>query len=156
GAELGDVLDDALAELARLDLGQEALLHLLALVLDELAAGDDDVAPRLVDLEDLALDGAVDVVADVRRPADVHLAGRQEDVDADVDQQAALDLAGDHAADDVALLVLAEDVLPFLLPLRLAVGQVDDAVLVLDGLEQHLDDVADLGGDHLVGALVLE
>ena len=39
-----------------------------------------------------------DVVADVGRPADVDLAGRQEDVDADVDEQAALDLAGDHAA----------------------------------------------------------
>src|SRR5262249_14166391 len=44
GAELGDVLDDALAELPRLDLGQQLLLHLLALVLDELAATDDDVA----------------------------------------------------------------------------------------------------------------
>src|SRR5439155_26047393 len=132
GAELGDVLDDALADLARLDLGQQLLLHLLALVFQELAAGDDDVAAGLVDLEDLALDGAVDVVADVRRAADVHLAGRQEHVDADVDQQPALDLAGDHAADDVALLVLAEDVLPLLLPLGLAVGEVDDAVLVLD------------------------
>ena len=79
-----------------------------ALVLDQLAAADDDVAPGLVDLEDLALDLAVDVIADVRRPADVHLAGGEKDVDADVDQQAALDLAGDGAGDDVAFLVLGE------------------------------------------------
>ena len=36
-----------------------------------------------------------DVVADVRGAADVDLAGGQEDVDADVDEQAALDLLGD-------------------------------------------------------------
>src|SRR5262249_23259449 len=117
GAELGDVLDDALADLPLLDLGEEFLLHLLALVLQELAAADDDVAAGLVDLEDLALDLAADVVADVGGPADVHLAGRQEDVDADVHQQPALDLAVDHAGDGVALLVLLDDLFPLLLPL---------------------------------------
>src|SRR5262249_59146199 len=119
GPELGDVLDDALADLARLDLAEQLLLHLDALVLDQLAAADDDVAAGLVDLEDLALDGLADVVGDVGRPADVHLAGGEEDVDADVDQEAALDLAGDRAGDDVALLVVADDVLPLLLPFGL-------------------------------------
>src|SRR5262249_50329748 len=155
GAELGDVLDDALADLARLDLGQELLLHLLALVLDELAPADDDVAAGLVDLEDLALDRLADVVGDVRWPADVHLAGRQEDVDADVDEQAALDLASDKAGDDVSLLVLLHDLAPFLLTFRLAVGQDDGAGLVLDGVEQNLNLVADLRRDDLVGALVV-
>ncbi len=155
GAELGDVLDDALADLADGDLVEQLLLHLLALVLEQLAAGDDDVAAGLVDLEDLALDGAVDVVGDVRRPADVHLAGRQEDVDADVDQKPALDLAGDQALDDVALLVLGDDGLPLGLALGLAVGQDDGAALVLDGVEQHLDFAADLGRLDLVLALVV-
>ena len=126
-----------------------------ALVLDQLAAADDDVAARLVDLEDLALDGLADVVADVGGPADIDLAGRQEDVDADVDQQAALDLAGDQAGDDVAFLVLGDDVFPFLLPLGLAVAQDDGAALVLDGFEQDLDLVAGLGRHDLVGALVV-
>src|SRR5205085_6966982 len=153
---VGDVLDDPLADLAGLDLAQELGLHLRPQVLDELAAADDDVAPRLVDLEDLALDLAADVVADVRRPADVHLAGRQEHVDADVAQQPALDLPLDHALDDVALGVLGEDRLPLLLPLRLAVGEVDDAVLVLDGLQEDFDLVADLRQRDLVAALVLK
>ena len=95
-----------------------------------------------------------DVVADVRRPADIDLAGGQEDVDADVDEQAALDLPEHQAGDDVAFLVLGEDRLPFLLPLRLAVGEGDGAVFVLDGFEQHLDRVADLGRRR-VGAVVL-
>src|SRR5207244_4007702 len=119
--ELGDVLHDALADLARFDLGEELLLHLLADVFEELAAADDDVAAGLVDLEDLALDGLADVVANVRRAADIDLRGGEEDVDADVDEQAALDLAGDDAGDDIAFLVLGADVFPFLLPLGLAV-----------------------------------
>src|SRR5262249_36062983 len=114
GAELSDVLDDAAADLARLDLGQELLLHLQSLVLEELAAADDDVPAGLVDLEDLALNLAVDVVADVGRAADVHLAGGQEDVDTDVDEQPALDLAGDGALDGVAFLVLGDDLFPLL------------------------------------------
>ena len=47
GAELGDVLDHALADLPRLDLGEQFLLHLVALVLEQPAARDDDVAARL-------------------------------------------------------------------------------------------------------------
>jgi hypothetical protein len=154
-AELGDVLDDALADLADLDLAEELLLEGVALVLEEAAAADDDVTPGLVDLEDLALDGAADVVGDVGRAADIDLAGGQEDVDADVDQQAALDLAGDRAGDDVALLVLGDDLFPFLLPLRLALGQDDRAGLVLDGVEEDVDLVADLGGLDAVLALVV-
>jgi hypothetical protein len=124
-------------------------------LLEQLAAGDDDVPPDLVDLEDHALDFAVDVVADVRRPADVHLAGRQEHVHPDVDEQPALDLAGDQALDPVALLVLVEDRLPLLLPLGLAVGQGDDAVLVLDRLQEDRDGVADLGVGGRVNPLLL-
>src|SRR5262249_25228635 len=93
GPELGNVLDDALANLARLDLAQQLFLHLDALIFDELAAADHDVAAGLVDLENLALDGLADVVSDVGGPANVHLAGGQEDIDADVHQETALDLA---------------------------------------------------------------
>ena len=127
GAELGDVLDDALAGLARLDLGQKFLFHLDALIFEELAPADDDVAAGLVDLEDFAFDGLADVLADVRRPADIDLAGGQEDVDADVDEQAALDLAGDGAGDHVAFLVLLDDLFPFLLALGLAIAEDDGA-----------------------------
>ncbi len=68
----------------------------------------------------------------------------QEHVDADVDEQAALDLLEHLAGDDVAFLVLGEDRVPLLLPLRLAVGELNGAVFALDGFEQHLDGVAGL------------
>src|SRR5690606_2916732 len=113
--------------------------------LDELAAGDDDVAPALVDLEDHALDVLADVVADVRRPADVHLAGGQEDVDADIDQQAALDLLGHRAGDDVALVVLRDDVFPGPHAVGLAAREDDLAGVVVHALEQDLDGIAGAG-----------
>ena len=93
-AEIGDVLDHALAEVANLELRQELFLLFLPLGFDQRAAADDDVAPGLVDLEHQTLDRAADVIADVGRAADIDLAGGQEHVDADVDQQPALDLCG--------------------------------------------------------------
>ena len=66
---------------------------------------------------------AADVVADVGRAADVDLAGRQEDVHADVDQQAALDLARDHAGDDVAFVDGLHDLQPGLDLLGLALAE---------------------------------
>ena len=72
-----------------------------------------------------------DVVADVVRPADIDLAGRQEHVDADVDQQAALDLAGDLAGDDVALVDGLHDLHPLFDLLGLALAEDDHAAIVL-------------------------
>ena len=72
------------------------------------------------------------------------LAGKK-DIDADVDEQAALDFAGDHAADDVAFLVLGDDFVPFFLPLRLAVAEDDAAAFVFDGFHQNVDGIARLG-----------
>ena len=51
GAEVGDVFDDALAELTNLQLFEKLGLLLGAFVFDQAAAADDDVAPRFVDLE---------------------------------------------------------------------------------------------------------
>ncbi len=101
------------------DLLEQLLLLRLARDLDQLAAADDDVAPALVDLEDHALDVLIDVIGDVGRAADVDLAGRQEDIDADIDQQAALDLARDASLDDVSFVVAGDDHLPGSHPVRL-------------------------------------
>ena len=120
-------------------------LELLPLLFDHLAARDDDVAAGLVDLEDHALDFAADVVADVGRAADIDLAGRQEHVHADVDQQAALDLPLHHPLDDVAFLLGADDVFPLADAVGLALGQQDQAELVFNFFEQHGHFVAGLG-----------
>src|SRR4029079_14247343 len=72
-AEVGDLLDGPLDDLADHQVLQRLLLQLLALLLEHLAAGDDDVAPLLVDLEDDGVDLPADPVADLAGPADVHL-----------------------------------------------------------------------------------
>src|SRR5690606_9294019 len=100
-AEVGDVLDDALTAFAYLELLEQLGLLLGPLRFDQAAAADDDITAGLVDLEDHAFDRLADVFADVVRPTNVDLARRQEDVDADVDQQTALDFASDEARDDV-------------------------------------------------------
>ena len=75
-----------------------------------------------------------DELADVARAADVDLAGGQEDRHADVDEQAALDLALHDAPDLVALVVLLDDALPAADAVGLALGEQRRVVLV-DALE---------------------
>ena len=77
-AELGDVLDHALAELADFERGEQLGFLLGPFGLDQGPAADDDISPGVVDFQHDALDRAADVIADVGRPADVDLAGRQE------------------------------------------------------------------------------
>ena len=143
--EVGKVLDDALAFLADAHRAQQLAFGFLALLLDEAPAGNDDVPPVGVDLQDLALDFPAEVNRHVGRSADVHLAGRQEDRHADVHQQAALDLARDAALDDVALLVLAEDAFPAFDAVRLALRQKHQPAVVLDGFQEDVDLGARLG-----------
>ncbi len=145
-AEVGEVLDRAGADLADGDLGHQVLAEGDALGLDQPTAREHDVPAVLVDREDHAADLAVEVVGDVRRPADVDLAGGQEGVDADVDQQAALDLAGDLAGDDVPFAVLGDDALPGPHPVGLLAREDDLAGVVVHPFEQDLDLVAGLGG----------
>src|SRR5262249_40792071 len=104
-AELGDVLDHALALLADFQGFEQLLLLFGALLFDERPTADDDVASRFVDLQHEALDRAAQIIANVGRAADIDLAGGQEHVDAaDVDQQAAFDFSGDDTGHDVAFL----------------------------------------------------
>jgi hypothetical protein len=112
GPELGDIFNDALAALAGFQFGQELRFFLGPLGLDKRAAADDDVTPGFVDFKHDALDCAADVIADVGGPADVDLAGGQEDVHADVDQESALDLARDDSRDHVAFVDGFDDLHP--------------------------------------------
>src|SRR5690606_23672112 len=112
-----DILDHPLADLTHFKLAQQVLAIFLAQAFDHRAAADDDVAAVLINLEDFALHRAADVVADVRRAADVDLAGRQEDVDAvDVDEKTALDLTRDMSRDDGPFLDGLHRLFPSLLP----------------------------------------
>ena len=111
--EVGDVLDDTLADLANFQFGHQFLLCVRTFLFDQRTTTDDDVTTLFVDLENFALHDAADVFADVARTADVDLRGRQEDRHADVDQKSAFDFALASTGDDVAFADLVDQVQPF-------------------------------------------
>ena len=112
GAEVDDVRDRALDDVARVELVEDLLPHLLALVLEHGAARQDDVVARAVELDHLAAELLAEILVEVLHAADVDERGRQEAAHAQVEDQAALhDL--DHApVDGLALLVRLLDRLP--------------------------------------------
>ena len=59
-AEIGDVLDRALADVARGHFGEQLLAALVAFLLDQFAAGENDVLPLLVDLNDFEIVSVAD------------------------------------------------------------------------------------------------
>ena len=137
--EVGDVLDDALAKLAFDQFRQQGLLHLFALDFDEPSARDHDVAASLVDFQDQALDRLTAVRVDVLGTSNIDLAGGQEHVHADVDQQTALDLLENLALDDVPFLVGADDLFPLANAVGLPLGEQDQSELIFDFFEQDRD-----------------
>ena len=98
-AEVDDVRDRALHDLAGLEPVEDLLADLLALLLEHRAAAEDDVVARAVELDDLALDGLAQELVEVLDAADVDQRRGQEAAHAEVDDQAALDDL-DHAAVD--------------------------------------------------------
>ena len=90
-AEIGDVLDRALADVAGHHFGEQLGAFLVALLLDEFAARQHDVLAVLVDFDDLELVGVADELREILRRDDVNLRRGQKRLDADVDDQAALD-----------------------------------------------------------------
>jgi len=137
--EVGDVLDDAAANLALLQLGDEVLLLGLALLLEHDAAADHHVPTPLVLLDDAAVDVLADQVLQVGDLTQGHLGPRQERVHTpQLHDQATLDATIDRAGDDLVLLVGHLDLVPDLEEIGPLLGQGDQPVLVLELLQEHV------------------
>src|SRR5690606_5674254 len=144
-AEVRHVLDHALANLADQQLLDQLLALRLPLLLQDHPAADHDVAPPLVELDDLELERLAEKVLHVRNPAQSDLRTRQERIDAhEVDRHAALDLADQRAGHLLIVLVGRLDLLPDAQEVGLLLGQDDDAFLVLQVLQEDIDLVAGL------------
>ena len=113
-AEIGEVLDGALDGVADLDAIEEFLALLGALLLDEFAAGEDDVFAVVVDLDDLEVVGVADELLEILRGNDVDLGGGKEGLDADIDGEAAFDDGFDLALDEAVALEDFDDLVPVL------------------------------------------
>jgi hypothetical protein len=75
---LGDVLDGALDDHALLEVLEGLGLQLVALLLEEDAAREHDVAALLVELDDLEVEGLADQLVEVADGAEVDLRAREE------------------------------------------------------------------------------
>src|SRR5688572_10663124 len=143
GAEVGDVLDHAFADLADRQLLHQHVALRLALGLEQHAARDDDVAAALVQLDDLELEALAQQLVDVRHAAQRDLAARQEGIDAhQIDDDAALDLLHEGAGNRLVALVCFADPLPDPHEVGLLLRENDRAFLILEMLEEDLDLVA--------------
>src|SRR6201999_1185227 len=99
GAEVDDVGDLSFDDLARLEAAQDLLADLLALFLEDRAAGEDDVVAAAVELDDFAFERLAHELVEVVDAADVDQRGGQEAAHPEVEDEAALDHLDDAAFD---------------------------------------------------------
>ena len=145
GAVVGDVLHHAVEDHAFLQALDQLAALLGAGLLQHGTAADHDVAAGAVHLEDLEGLRAAHQRADVAHRADIDLgAGQEGHGAAEVDGEAALDAAEDHAVDALLRREGLLQVGPGFLAARLLARQHDGAVTVLVALDEELDHVAGL------------
>ena len=144
-AVVGDVLHHAGQDLAFLEVGDQLVAGLGAALLEHGAARDDDVAARAVHLQDLERLRRAHQRADVAHRADVDLAaGQERDRAVEIDGEATLHAAEDHAGDALVVLELTLELGPGFLAAGLFAREHGFTVLVFHALEIDFDDVADL------------
>src|SRR5262249_1685632 len=85
GAEVDDVGDRALDDVAGIEPVEDPLPLLLALFLEHGAAREDDVVARAVELDDLALELLPEELVEVLHAADVHERRGQEAAHAEIE-----------------------------------------------------------------------
>src|SRR5574344_413723 len=143
-AEVGDVLDDTLADLALLESFENVAALAVAFFFENHAAGHDDVPARLVDLDDLEVEFLADESVDVRDLTEVNLGTGEERVDAEeVDDHAALDALRESAADDFVVFECLADAFPHADKVRFLLGEDETAVIVFQLFDKDFDLCAD-------------
>src|SRR5262249_39283727 len=141
-------------DLAFLELLERLALELGALLLEQHAPRQHDVAALLVELDDLELVGLADEGVEIAHRAEVDLGPRQKCFDSPLDghREPALDALADGALDELVALTGRGDLVPHLETVGLLFGQHAESILVLAALQQHFDLIAFLDADMPVSA----
>ena len=142
--EVDDRGHDALADLALLELGEEAVADLGLGLLEPGTTRQDHVVAVLVEFDDLRLERLADVRLQVADAAHLDERGGQEAAQTDVDDQAALDDLDDGAFDNAVLFLDLLDRAPGAFVLCALLGEDQTAFLVLLLENQGLDLVTDV------------
>src|ERR1043166_1523917 len=143
GAEVDDVRDLAVDDVAGVEPVEDLLPLLLTLVLEDGAAREHDVVARAVELDHLAAELLPEELVEILHAPDVDQRRGQEAADAEVEDQAALD-DFDHAAVDwLAGLGRLLDRFPRHLETGSLLRQDEPALSVLLGEDEGIDLVAE-------------
>ena len=144
-AVLDEVLDHALEHDAFLQVGQQAVTLGAVLGFEHFATADDDVVAQAIELDDLELERLAFQIRRIANRANVDERTGEEGADgADVDREAALDLAGDDADDGLFALEGLREALPGLDAFGLFLAELGFAEAVFDGFQRHFHFVADI------------
>src|SRR5688500_6609154 len=114
---------------------------------EELTTTHEDDASALRQHDDLEFHALADIALEVAGGAEGELAGGHERIDADVDLEAALDAARDHAFDDAVVFINRLDVFPVLDAVGLLLREQRHAVFIFRLVNIKIVGVSDL---HLV------
>src|SRR5512132_3058075 len=143
-AEVDDVRDLAVDDVARVEAVEDRLPHLLALVLEHGPAREHDVVARAVELDHLRAQLLAEKLVEVLDAADVDQGGRQKAAHTEVEDQAALDDLDHLPNHRLARLGRALDLLPRELEARALLGEDQPAFRVLLREHERVDLFADL------------
>ena len=145
GAVIGDVLDHAFDHLAFGEARTSSERSSARLLLEHGAARHHDIAAAAIHFQNLERLRLVHQRADIAHRANVDLAARKErDRAVEIDGEAALDAAEDHAADAAAVVEGLFQSGPAFLAPRLVARQHGFAERIFDPLDIDFDLVADL------------
>src|SRR5215203_308212 len=139
-AEVGNVLDHTLPDLAHRKLLHQVLALVRPLVFQNDAAADHDVAPALVQLDDLELVSLAQQLIDVRYPPERNLATWKKRIHAhQIDHHSALDLLDKRSFYRLIALMGDADLLPNPHEVGLLLRQDDGTFLIFQVLQENLD-----------------
>src|SRR5437867_984983 len=143
-AEVGEIFYCANHAVPDFHAFHEFLPLIAALLLDDFTPAEHDIAPLVVDLDDLEIVSIADELLQIFRRDDVDLRRGQKRFHADVHHQAAFDDRFHLAFDQAIALKLAHDLVPVLPIGRLFRREDDHALVVLEPLEEHVHLITDL------------
>ena len=144
-AIIGDVLNRTLENLAFLQLGHKLCFLFLLLRLKQGLVRNHNVPELLIDLHDLEVHRLIDERIVITNRLDVNLGTRQEGLDSKyVYDHATLRASLDKTFDDFVIVVSLVNSLPRFESAGLLMRKDELALLVLCGLDKHLNLVPDL------------
>ena len=149
---VSDVLDHAFDDLALGEVQDQARTLFSAGFFKHGAARDDDIAAAAVHLEDLEGLGNVHQRLHIANRADIDLAAGQEGHGAiEIDSEAALDAAKDHAVDALAFAEFGFELVPAGFAAGAVTAEHGFAIGIFDAIDIDFDFIADRQSMRLAG-----